>query len=208
MKSKVFVFAALVFLLSANRAKAQNKKNNIINVNAAKVTADIQPTMWGIFFEDINMGADGGLYAELVKNRSFEFNMPLMGWKIDGSKVKEGDFLVLNKKAEDSVNPRFLRVNVHDAMSAGDMSITNEGFRGMGIKKGVRYDFSTLYSVQKPGVTVHVELIDSTGKILGSTSLTPNDNSAGWHKAEASFTSDATVMKANMRLWFEGTGSN
>ncbi len=206
MKSKMFVFAAMVFLLAANCAKAQNKNNNIINVNAAKTTADIQPTMWGIFFEDINMGADGGLYAELVKNRSFEFNMPLMGWKIDGSKVKEGDFLVLNKKAEDSMNPRFLRMNVHDAKSAGNMSLTNEGFRGMGIKKGVRYDFSTLYSVQKPGVTVHVELIDSTGKILGSTSLTPNDNSRGWHKVEASFTSGATVMKANMRLWFEGSG--
>ena len=105
--------------------------------------------MWGIFFEDINMGADGGLYAELVKNRSFEFNMPLMGWKIDGSGVKEGDFLVLNRGAADSVNPRFLRVNVHDAKSAGDMSITNEGFRGMGIKKGLGYDFSVMYRSAK-----------------------------------------------------------
>ena len=63
--------------------------------------------MWGIFFEDINMGADGGLYAELVKNRSFEFNMPLMGWKIDGSQVKEGDFLVLTVEHADSVKPTF-----------------------------------------------------------------------------------------------------
>ena len=186
---------------------SQAQSNNVITVDAAKITATIQPTMWGIFFEDINMGADGGLYAELVKNRSFEFNMPLMGWKIEGSKVKEGDFLVLSKKAKDSVNPRFLHVNVHDAKDAGDMSITNEGFRGMGIKKGVRYDFSVMYSLQKPGVTLHVELIDSTEKILGSTALTSNDNSEGWHKAEANFTSDATVMKAKMRLWFEGSGA-
>lgn len=43
----------------------------------------------GEFFEDINLGADGGMYAELVKNRSFEFSKPLMGWKTEG-KVKEG----------------------------------------------------------------------------------------------------------------------
>ena len=55
--------------------------------------------MWGVFFEDINMGADGGLYAELVKNRSFEFYKPIMGWKMEGSQVKEGDFLVLNRGA-------------------------------------------------------------------------------------------------------------
>ncbi|TKK64783.1 alpha-L-arabinofuranosidase [Ilyomonas limi] len=185
---------------------AAQKNDNIINVNAAKITSTIQPTMWGVFFEDINMGADGGLYAELVKNRSFEFDTPLMGWKMNGGKVKEGDFLVLNRKAADSVNPRFLRVNVHDAQRAGDMSITNEGFRGMGIKKGVDYNFSVLYSLQKTGVILHVELIDSTGKIVGSTSLTPNDNSEGWHRAEASFAADATVMKAKMRLWFEGNG--
>ena len=41
----------------------------------------IQPTMYGIFFEDINFAADGGLYAEMVKNRSFEFLNPKMGWK-------------------------------------------------------------------------------------------------------------------------------
>src|SRR4051812_42469986 len=102
------------------------QKNNIITVNAAKITTDIQPTMWGVFFEDINMGADGGLYAELVKNRSFEFNTPQMGWKMGGSQVKEGDYLILNHGAADSSNPHFIRVEVHDTKSAGDMNIINE----------------------------------------------------------------------------------
>ncbi len=60
------------------KGNAQSPANIIIKTNEIK--SKIQPTMWGIFFEDINLGADGGIYAELVKNRSFEFNAPLMGW--------------------------------------------------------------------------------------------------------------------------------
>src|SRR5271165_5855179 len=51
-----------------------------IEVQADKPGPSINPAMWGIFFEDVNFGADGGLYAELVKNRSFEFPEPMMGW--------------------------------------------------------------------------------------------------------------------------------
>ena len=51
-----------------------------LTIQADKPGAQINPAMWGIFFEDINFGADGGLYAEMVKNRSFEFPEPLMGW--------------------------------------------------------------------------------------------------------------------------------
>ncbi len=204
MKRKQIACLLTCCISIALHSTAQTKE--VITVNAAKVTADIQPTMWGVFFEDINMGADGGIYAELVKNRSFEFNMPLMGWKIAGDKVKEGDFLVLNRKAADSINPRFLRVNVHDANSVNDMNLTNEGFRGMGIKQGLRYDFSMQYSQQKAGITLHVELIDSTGKVLGSTIIKPSETGNGWHKAEGSFNANATVPKAKMRIWFEGSG--
>src|SRR4030042_1000841 len=51
-----------------------------INIDMSQPGVRIDPTMWGIFFEDINFGADGGLYAELVKNRSFEFTDAMMGW--------------------------------------------------------------------------------------------------------------------------------
>ena len=52
-----------------------------ITVQVDKPGAAISPTLFGLFFEDINFGADGGLYPERVKNRSFEFPEPLMGWK-------------------------------------------------------------------------------------------------------------------------------
>src|ERR1051326_9191413 len=134
----------------------------VVKVNEPK--AEIQPTMWGIFFEDINFGADGGIYAELVKNRSFEFFKPMMGWTIQRKKFIEGDMQVLNREDKNSANPRFLRVKARNA-AKGDLSMINEGFRGMGIKKGLRYDFSVMYRQQTPGVKLHIELLNANGKM-------------------------------------------
>ncbi len=53
--------------------------SHLIEIQADKPGVGINPAMWGIFFEDINFGADGGLYAELVKNRGFEFPDPMVG---------------------------------------------------------------------------------------------------------------------------------
>ena len=76
MKSNYwFIFIFLLFSYSAYAQKVTE-----VSVLAGSPAADVQPTMWGVFFEDINFAADGGLYAELVKNRSFEFLAPLEGW--------------------------------------------------------------------------------------------------------------------------------
>src|SRR5665213_3833482 len=79
MKTKFLgvLFLSAVFCIPAI---AQNKCT--ITIQANKPVAEVQPTMWGIFFEDINMAADGGIYAELVKNRSFEFAKPMDGWTV------------------------------------------------------------------------------------------------------------------------------
>ena len=187
-----------VFCINANA-------QHVLTVKANEPTAAIQPTMWGVFFEDINFGADGGIYAELVKNRSFEFFKPLMGWAVQQKKFTEGSVLVLNRKEENSPNPRFLRVTANN-FSKGDLSLTNEGFRGMGIKKGLRYDFSLMYHQETAGVRMKVELVDSTGKVLGDTSVEPENTGAGWHKLNASFTAIGTEQKAKMKIWFEGNG--
>lgn len=184
---------------------AQSNENIVVKVD--QPIAPIQPTMWGIFFEDINLGADGGIYAELVKNRSFEFNSPLMGWSLQGKNFKEGDLLIQNRQEAHAANPHFIRVNSH-SMAKGEQGLTNEGFRGMGIKKGVGYDFSVMYRQQKPGVKLNIELVDTTGKILGSTSLVPSGNAGNrWKKQSVSFTANATEPKAKMNIWFEGTGA-
>lgn len=182
----------------------------VVKVNEPK--AEIQPTMWGIFFEDINLGADGGIYAELVKNRSFEFTKPMMGWTIRQSKKTDEQIatmnppiVVINRKEDNTPNPRYIRVALNNA-TKGDLGLTNEGFRGMGIKKDLRYDFSVMYNQSSPGIKLHVELVDSTGKFLGGTSITPGETGITWHKATASFNANETVLKAKMNIWFEGNG--
>jgi alpha-L-arabinofuranosidase len=194
------IIVALVFLLVSS-AYAQTKK---FTVKANEVKAKVQPNMWGVFFEDINMGADGGIYAELIKNRSFEFYEPLMGWKKQGNKISEGDLLVLNRKDHVS-NPRFLRVVANNAVK-GNIGLTNEGFRGMGIKKNLRYDFSVMYRQDAPGIKLNIELLDSKDNIIGTAILSPEKSGTDWHKQNVSFTSAATELKGKLRIWFEGSG--
>lgn len=182
-----------------------SQQNHTLIVKAAKPTATIQPNMWGVFFEDINLGADGGIYAELVKNRSFEFFKPLMGWTVNRKKYVEGEMLVINRTDENSRNPRFLRVTMNNA-AKGDLGLTNEGFRGMGIKKGLRYDFSIMYRQPKAHTKLHVELIDSSKNVIGDTVLSLTEAGDNWHKAAVSFHARETVLKGKMNVWFEGNG--
>ena len=85
--------------------------------------------MWGIFFEDIYFGADGGIYAELVKNRSFEFYKPRTSWKVDAASKDSSHFVIQNRSELDENNPRFARIMLNEG--TGKLSITNSGFRGM-----------------------------------------------------------------------------
>jgi alpha-L-arabinofuranosidase len=195
------LIACIVALCTSAQAQVQHAFN--IKVNAPSAT--IEPTMWGVFFEDINLGADGGIYAELVKNRSFEFYKPLMGWTVRQKHFTEGAVLVTNRKEENTANPRYIQVTVNNA-AKGDLGLVNEGFRGMGIKKDLRYDFSVIYHLPQSGIQLHVELVDSLGNVLGGTIVTPAPTGEGWQKATASFTANTTVLKAKMRIWFEGNG--
>src|SRR5215217_2083686 len=86
---KPFLLAGVLACVASNPV-LQAQKSNAITVKANQIKGDIQPTMWGVFFEDINLGADGGIYAELVKNSSFEFSKPLMGWNVRQNNFDEG----------------------------------------------------------------------------------------------------------------------
>jgi len=167
-------------------------------VNAAK----IQPTMWGVFFEDINFGADGGIYAELIKNRSFEFAKPLMGWSIQRKKANEGEILVVNRKALNSTNPRYIQINT----AKGNFGLTNEGFKGIGVKKGLRYDFSVMYRQNEPGVKLRVQLISANQKVIAESTLSPAETGLEWKKQSISFYATDTDPKAKLTVIFEGKG--
>lgn len=118
--------AALAAMLTCFSMAAQP---NTLVIDAGSKGIPIQETMFGLFYEDINFAADGGLYAELIKNRSFEFDNPLAGWDIIGN-VKVMDDGPFTK------NPHYLRLGYpgHPSMLT---AICNEGFFGIGVKARV-----------------------------------------------------------------------
>jgi alpha-L-arabinofuranosidase len=192
------LLAALI--IATNISVAQN--NQPIYVDVDKPGAMIQPTMWGVFFEDINFAADGGIYAELVMNRSFEFYNPRMGWNIKVDDKDSSHFLIINRKDENTSNPRFARISVDGPDKP--VCLSNKGFRGMGIREGIQYHLSLLASLaDNSGITIRAELISAAGEKLGETSLTPTGT---WKKYNADITAAATDPKAHINLWFEGKG--
>ncbi len=177
-----------------------------LKVDLANAKADVSDKLWGVFFEDINMGADGGIYAELVKNRSFEFTEPLMGWKKLGKGVAEGDVLVVNRSGKQyERNPRYISVYTGNA-EANKVGLENEGFRGMGIKKGLRYDFSSFYRTDGTDIKLTLELLDTTGRVIGTQEVPIGATAGQWQKINASLTATATEAKGHFRLWIVGKG--
>ena len=148
MKKKV-LFLSVCSLLAGWTLNAQDINRMVLQAN--KIGAEIQPTMYGHFFEDINFGADGGLYAELVKNRSFDFPQQLMGWDVFGNVTVQDD-------GPFERNPHYVRLAYagHDQKHTG---IENEGFFGIGLKKDAQYRFTVW--ARGAGQSVRVELIDN-----------------------------------------------
>ncbi|MBA4196227.1 MAG: alpha-L-arabinofuranosidase [Chitinophaga sp.] len=197
MKKIILYLSAFLFCLT--NVVAQNK----IIVEASKIIAPVQPTMWGIFFEDINFAADGGIYAELVKNRSFEFTTPLMGWKEIKQNGGNGKLLVINDAQLKPQNPRYLRIS-SDTIN-GEYGLSNEGFRGMGIQKNEQYNFSVWVRKKEGNAKIIVELIGTNGKKLGTASLQNFTND--WKKYKVSFTSNDTCSKAKLNVLLQGKGT-
>jgi alpha-N-arabinofuranosidase len=195
MKKVVF---ALLFVLVSQHVFAQQM--HVLNVDVNKQQADISPNMWGVFFEDINLAADGGLYAELVKNRSFEFNIPIMGWK--EAKPNGGSVLILNRATEKPANPRCARITVK---ADKVFMMTNEGFRGMGIKKSNSYNFSVwARSVNGTKALIKVELVTAKGAKIGEGSV--QINGKDWKQYKLIFSATETELKAKMNFIIEGAG--
>lgn len=173
-----------------------------ITVRADQPGAKINPAMWGVFFEDINFGADGGLYAELVKNRSFEFPEPLMGWTKLASGESSGTLTVLSDRPIHPANPHYLRIA---SDGAGAFGVSNEGFRGMGVRGKDSYLFSARIRQVAGSPAIRVEIVTAGGQVLASARLKPR--SAEWAVYDATLRSGATEPKARLNVTLEGKGA-
>ena len=174
---------------------------SVMDINTKKLGAPIQSTMYGIFFEDINYAADGGLYGELIKNRSFEFPQHLMGWQAFGCVDVKND------------GP-FARCPHYVELSAADhkdrrTGLTNEGYFGIGLKKGEQYRFSVWAKAPKGNGTIRVQLINenSMDERQQFAEQTLDITSADWKKYTLTLTSPLTLKHAKLRIFLKGANS-
>ena len=190
-------YKGLLAVLALAAGSALQAQTNELVIQAGKPGAEIQPTMYGLFFEDINYAADGGLYAELVKNRSFEFPQHFMGWKTFGkvSLKDDGPF---------ERNPHYVRLAYagHPHKQTG---LDNEGFFGIGIKKGAEYRFSVWARVAE-GETpakIRVELADtkSMGEQQAFATADVTVDSKEWKKYQVILKPEVTNPKAILRIF-------
>jgi alpha-N-arabinofuranosidase len=172
-----------------------------ITIEADKPGAAISPTMWGIFFEDINFGADGGLCAEKIKNRSFEFPEGLMGWT-ELKSVGSGSLQVLDTDPATPVNPHYLRLKANKA----GYGVASDGFRGIGVQKDDDYVFSTMIRTAGDGkAALRIELVTKDGKVLAQAALPQADSK--WSRPSVTLRPSATELKARLQIVADTAGT-
>lgn len=191
-------FRQLTCALALSTAMMAAAQTHLMEINTKKAGAPIQPTMYGMFFEDINYAADGGLYGEKIKNRSFEFPQSLLGWQSFGNvEVKnDGPF---------ERCPHY--VVLSDAKHSDRRSgLTNEGYFGIGVIKGEEYRFTVWAKAPKGTARITVQLINESsmgeGQDFASARLDIKGNE--WKKYELRLKSNITMNKAKLRIFLEG----
>jgi alpha-L-arabinofuranosidase len=203
MKTRALATALALLILTPGPSFAADGPVTL-RVRADRPGPRINPAMWGIFFEDINLGADGGLYAELVKNRSFEFpdGRGMLGWFEVSPTMAKGEATLAERASAGSANRHFLRLRSEGTAPYG---VSNEGFRGMGFRKGETYDFSADLRVAAGSPRVTVELVGSDGSTLASGRL--EGGSAEWKKVSLALVPNDTDPKSRLNVIVDGAGT-
>lgn len=182
-----------------------------ITVRPDRVTGQLGD-LYGIFFEDLNHAADGGLYAEMVQNRSFEFCAvdnpsyhPLMAWEKIEKKYSRMQWWIQDSHPYSRRNPHYLVCEVFETgMGAG---VRNMGFTpGMYLQKGEKYRFSCLAATDGRGeLPLRIVLENDEGRSLGQADIVVS-NGTVWNRYEAEITAQETTTAGNLSIYIEAVG--
>jgi len=182
------------------------------------VSKKISTDLFGLFFEDINYAADGGLYAELVQNRSFEYNPterrewhPLSYWDYISPGYSIGTISVESKSPVHSNNPHYIVLgielvgNYDEFDGQSGIGLKNSGFDGIIVRENEKYNFSMFArKLSELPVEFSICLQNSTGKVIAeSTVLT---NSQDWRKYSTSLTAIENCDSASLVILGKNTG--
>lgn len=176
-----------------------------VSIAADQAGRKISPDLFGIFFEDINYAADGGLYAELIQNRSFEYSSadnkkwnPLTAWATSAS----NSVSVESDSPLHENNPHYAVIHATGA----DTALRNEGFDGIALKAGEKYDLSLFARTIAGGPGPILARLESrSGTVLAEAGFTGVTKQ--WSKFAATFEPKESDAVARLTIVASGTGS-
>lgn len=203
----------LPFLMAFLLLLPQPSHAATITANVEDITHEISDTLYGLFFEDINHAADGGLYAELLQNRSFEYENLLnpqrhdhyTGWLFNITAGAKGTVSVETDAPLNESNPTYIRANVETApYRLANAGYTTSALRGgVPVDEGGSYDFFIYLRNAGFEGTVDVAITDRAANPLSEVlTITPGDT---WQRYDARFTA-AQTADAFLTLTLNGTG--
>lgn len=198
------LFIALILGLTT-AAMAQSAK---ITVDAAHQGHPIPPTLWGIFFEDINLSADGGIYPELVRNRSFEDAETPEFWTFsspDGGK-SEASVVLADVQARPPVPPlnpfnrKSLRIKLN-----GAFTLENPGYWGMNIVSGDTYTLKLAARGENFAGPITARILNGTNEVLARGEFSGIGRRWEYHSVD--LTAAGSDPKAKLELSGHGEGT-
>ncbi len=211
MKIKILNLSTLLLfvLLTTNiEAQVSKSQNVTLTVDVNKPSHKIPQTLFGIFFEDINLSTDGGIYPEFIRNRSFEDADTPENWQFISS---NGKSLASIKLADVQSGPPIPPLNPFNRKSLniqanGDFKLLNKGYWGMNIIKGDSYSFKLAARVaDKFNSPLQIRLISSTGEELASGEI--KDFGLTWKYYELILQSSGSDTQAHLEISGSGTGN-
>jgi len=204
LKSRIPVF--YLFLLVICQLQAQTK----LTIDLSKKGVKVSPTQSGLFFEDINHAADGGLYAELIRNRSFEDAATLDTWSVTKQPGVVVTATIETLNLLNTSQSRALKLKVDNATTLARAGISNPGFWGINVVNGQTYKltfFAKCDTTFKGSITASLE--SSTGVKYAQATITGLGQ--GWQKYSCTLTASGNntgavfVLAANTigTVWFD-----
>lgn len=205
MKIKtIAVLTGLALLSCVQNAFAQKKKNAL---NGKQISSDL----FGVFFEDLSYAADGGLYAELIQNRSFEYTPAdrkgwhsLTAWEYTTDSFGYGTISVETSLPLNEKNPHYAVLNIEDEGKNG-IGLINTGYDGIVIRAGEQYDFSVFArQLSNNTIPLSVSLRSNTGVVYGETTF--STETKAWKKYTATITAKESDDSAKLFILAKGKG--
>ena len=195
----MFIIAIQVQAISASKVK--------ITVDVNNPGHKISPTLFGIFFEDINLSADGGIYPELVHKRSFEDAESFQNWKFISTEDKsKAAVYILNVQSRPTLPPlNAFNCKSFLVIAGGSFKLENEGFWGMNIVQGQSYSLKlAARAIDNFSLPLKVRLVSSTGSELASGEIKGFDEK--WQYYSLSLAALGNESKAYLQISGEGSG--